>query len=112
MGSPTKRSLDLLRRNGWEPAIVEKWNQFAKRRFDVYGVIDVLGINGEQIIGVQATSASNQSARRTKILQEPRALLWLKSGGRLFIHGWRKSAKNNRWVCNEIEITASDFESA
>lgn len=112
MSSPTKRTLDLLRRTGYTAGVVEKWNPHAKIRQDLFNCLDIVAIDGTKMLGVQSTSASNQSKRRAKILAEPKALLWLQSGGRLFVHGWRKSAKNNRWVCNEIEITAADFESA
>lgn len=108
--SPTQRTLEVLRRTGFTVGVVEKWNKFAKVRQDLFGCIDIVACDGEKTVGVQACAASSQAARRTKIVNEPRALVWLKSGNRLFVHGWRKSAKNNRWMCNEIEITAADFQ--
>ena len=111
MSSPTARTLALLRRAGYEAGVVERRNP--KMKFvthDFLGCIDVIGVCEGYTVGIQATSAANQSARRKKILAEPRALVWLKAGNELYVHGWRKSAKNNRWVCNEIAITVDDFE--
>lgn len=107
-GSPTQRTLAMLRRQGWTAAVSEHWNQYARIRQDLFGIIDVVALTGERIIGVQTTSATNVSARRRKIVGSPEAARWVQSGGRLFIHGWRK--KGARWECREVEITSDDFE--
>ncbi len=114
MSSSTQRTLNLLRRNGFEAAVVERYNQYSRTRHDLFGFIDVVAIGTGQMLGVQSTSAANQSSRRAKILAEPRAQLWLNGGGRIFVHGWRKKrlkrgGKAMRWHCNETEITAEDF---
>lgn len=109
---PTQRTLELLRRNGYQAGVVEKWNPHVRIRQDLFGCIDIIACDGIKTLGIQACSATDQARRRGKILAEPRALVFIKSGNRLFVHGWRKSAKNNRWVVNEIEITESDFNEA
>jgi hypothetical protein len=114
MGSPTTRTLELLRKQGYTAQVVERWQPHSRRRIDLFGVIDVLAIDGTKTIGVQTTSASNTSARRQKIYAEPAAAKWLASGNRLFIHGWRKKrhkpgGKAMRWVVNEEEVLLSDF---
>lgn len=65
--SPTKLTLDRLRKQGWTPATVEKWNHVTKIRQDLFGFIDVLAVKGRMTLAIQATSSSNHAARRTKI---------------------------------------------
>ncbi len=107
--SPTQRTLVFCRKLGWTIAVVERWNMHARIRQDLFGCIDLVALNGKQIIGIQSTSSANMAARITKIKDEPRALEWIRSGGRLFVHGWVKRA-NGRWECREQEIFASDFD--
>ena len=56
---PTERTLKLCRSNGWIAHVVERWNQFAKVRQDLFGFIDVISADGQQIIGIQADLISN-----------------------------------------------------
>lgn len=107
--SPTQRTLKLCRDHGWTSQVVERWNQFAKVRQDLFGVIDIVAMNGTSIIGIQATSSSNLSKRLDKIKESEKAQEWLRSGGRLFVHGWVKRAKSRRWECREVEITLAMF---
>lgn len=109
--TPTQRTLKLCRDVGWTCQVVERWNSFAKVRVDLFGFIDVVAMNGASIIGIQATSGSNVAARITKIKENPKSAEWLKSGGRLFVQGWRKLKKSGKWKCREVEIT-SDLLSA
>jgi len=103
--SPTKRTLEKCKKHGWTVAVVERWNQFAKVRQDLFGFVDVVAMSGQGFVGIQSTSGSNVSSRIAKIREEPRAAEWLKCGGRIFVHGWRKLVKTGRWECREIEIT-------
>jgi hypothetical protein len=103
--SPTQRTLALCKRQGWTCQIVERWNSFAKIRQDLFGFIDVVVADGSNILGIQTTSGDNFAARLEKIKAEPRALAWLNSGGRIFIHGWRKLKATGRWDCRELEVT-------
>ena len=104
--SPTQRTLSLCKRHGWTCQVVERWNSFARVRQDLFGFIDLVAMDGKTIIGIQATSGSNVSARLRKIAENPKSAEWLQSGARLFVHGWRKIAKTRRWECREIEVTA------
>jgi hypothetical protein len=103
--SPTQRTLKLCRDTGWTVQVVEKWNPFAKIRQDLFGFIDLVAMNGANIIGIQATSGANVSSRVDKIKENPKSAEWLRSGGRLIVHGWRKLKSSGRWECREIEIT-------
>ncbi len=110
MSSPTQRSLKELRRLGWCAAVTERWNSFAKLRQDLWGFVDVLAMKpGEGFMAIQATTTGNQSKRIKKILEEPRALLFLQARGRLFVHGWLKSKKDGRWKLTETEVFETDF---
>jgi hypothetical protein len=109
MSTPTQRSLKLLRREGYTVAIAERWNPFARRRVDLFGFIDLIAVHDEQgIVGVQTTSAHNLTARISKIRSEPQATAWLRAGGRIEVHGWRRSKPGSRrreWVVERRTIT-------
>lgn len=109
--SPTSRTLQELKRLGFAAQVVERWNAFAKKRIDLFGIIDVVAIKpGVGIIGIQATSGTNHAARRTKSLAEPRLRLWLESGGRFEVWSWAKQgARGARklWELRREEITVA-----
>jgi hypothetical protein len=89
--SPTQKSKALLKEQGWEVAIVERWNAFAKIRQDLFGFADLLCLHPQKgIMAVQTTSRSHTSARIDKIRQEPRAHMFLAAGGKIIVHGWKK----------------------
>lgn len=115
MTSPTQRTLTHLRKHGWTAAVVEKWIPQTKRRLDLFGGIDVVGIRPGETIGVQSTTAANQAARLTKLKAEPRIRCWLEAGNQLVVHGWSKrGAKGKRklWDVTVTALTLADFESA
>lgn len=89
--SPTARTLEYCRAVGFIPAVVERWNQYAHIRQDLYGFLDLLVLDDKPgLLGIQATSGSNAGARVEKITQEPRAVEWLKRGLRVEVWSWRK----------------------
>lgn len=112
--SPTQRSLAHLRSHGFTVGITEHWNSFVHRRQDLFGFIDLIGVHPDfGVLAVQTTSGSNLAARRTKILAEPRALSWLKAGGKIVIHGWRKigaRGKRKIWELRAENIVTGDFD--
>lgn len=97
--SPTQRSLELLRADGWLVAVVEHWNPFAHIRQDLFGFIDLLAIQGDYTLAVQVTTAENMAARRAKIQAEPRAAIWQSASRGIAIHGWHK--RGGKWECKE-----------
>jgi hypothetical protein len=110
VNSPTQRSLKHLRDLGYTVAVAEYWNPHARRRIDLFGVFDLVAIGDGGIIGVQTTTAANISARRAKIAESREAAKWLRAGGRILLHGWRKKKLKRggvafRWIVNEEEIT-------
>lgn len=110
--SPCQRSLKELRKAGWTCEVTERWNPFAKRRVDLWGFCDVLAMSPTLgILAVQTTSGPNVSARLEKIKGEPKAAIWLASGGRIVVHGWRKvgaRGKRKVWECREVEVTKAE----
>lgn len=111
--SPTKRSLDLLRADNWTVQVTERWNPFARVRQDLLGFIDLIAISPTRgIVGVQTTTSDNLAARIDKIKAEPKAAIWLASGGRIICHGWsKKGAKGKRklWDCRIVEIQKAEL---
>lgn len=104
MTSPTQRTLALLRERGCLAAVTEKWNAFAKIRQDLFGIVDVLGIDAEgTTIAVQTTSYSNVSARAKKIAEAPATPYMRKAGWKIVIHGWHKV--KGRWTVREVDVS-------
>ena len=88
-------------------AITEKWIPQARRRIDLFGIIDVLAIRDDEILGVQATTGPNAAARVTKALAEPRLERWLLAGGHFEVWGWRKvgaRGKRKLWAVRRVVL--------
>lgn len=102
--SPTARSLKFLRDRGWTAQVVERWNQFAKVRQDLFGFADIVAIHPQQqgVLAVQSTSFPNRLARLRKVCAEPRALIWVQAGNAIEIHGWRKESSG--WAPNSTPV--------
>ena len=97
--SPTQRSLEHLRREGYSLVqVVEKWIPQARRRVDLFGIIDVVGIHEEipGILGVQATSISNFSSRVHKAQESTSLPLWIANGNRFEVWGWGKKGPRGK----------------
>lgn len=62
---------------------------------DLFGVIDIVAITPEGIIGIQATSnnGGTHMARVHKALAEPRLVRWLKAGAKFQVWSWRKRGR-------------------
>lgn len=127
MTSPTARTLAECRKRGWTAQVVEKWNPHARIRQDLFDVIDVVAAvqpherilqdvpsHGHQtvriepghILGIQATSMANRTARIAKIHASEKAQAWMRSGGRISVWAWRKlkvkrGGKAVRWELHE-----------
>lgn len=97
------------------------------RRVDLFGLIDILCLDGQPgCLGVQACAYSGISRHVKEIREgtvklpavgkEPAfnelkcnlAIRWLRAGNRLSIFGWQK--KDNRWTPRIVEITAATLE--
>ena len=97
--SPTQRSLEFARRQGWLAGVVERWNPHARIRQDLFGFVDLVVVDDQPgVLAVQATSGSNVASRLAKIrgLDTAAPARWLQAGNRIEVWGWRKAA-NGRW---------------
>jgi len=109
MSSPTSRSLEQLKKDGYFAQVVERWNPYAKIRQDLFGVIDIVAIKATEmgVLAIQATSGSNTYARVVKCLESPFLAAWLGSGNRLEVWGWAKrGARGERklWTLKKTPI--------
>lgn len=104
MSSPTSRTLQMLRADGWYAQTVEKWNQFAHIRQDLFGCIDIVAIKtGCKILGIQATSESNVNARVYKSAACDTLATWLATGhAEFWVIGWGKRGNWYYPICLEI----------
>lgn len=101
--SPTQRSLEYLREQGYFCAIVEKWNSFTKQRQDLWGWCDILAIRENEVLAVQVTS-TGVAERIKKIEDSPTVAFVRKAGIRIEVHGWRKNVKG-RYVLRVEDIS-------
>jgi hypothetical protein len=102
MTTNTARTLKYLRDHGYQAEVVERYLPYVKRRKDLFGFIDIIAINGENILGVQSCDGSAFAEHDKKIIACPKTNLWLASGGLLWLMGWRKKklfrgSKAVRW---------------
>lgn len=117
--SPTQRSLAHLRDTGWSPWVVERWIPQARKRLDLWHFGDIIAQKlGERPTIIQTTSGAHVAARVAKIREDPyaseQARIWLASGGRIVVHGWRKvkvkrGGSAMRWQLREVEIVMGDL---
>ena len=97
MSSPTQRSKAYAESLGYQVAIVERWNPWAKVRQDLYGFIDLLCLKeGCCLIAIQATSTGNMNSRIAKIKTLPASWKWITSGNRLEVWGWALRGKKGQ----------------
>ena len=111
--SPTQRTLAYLRKEGRRAQVVERWNQYARVRQDLFGCIDIVALGRRQILGIQATDGTSVAKRLTKMLTEKSAEVrdWLAAGGRLECWGWRKTGprgKRKTWSVRRVHVVLSD----
>lgn len=105
-GSPTQRSLELLRGRGYRVDIVERRIARGFVTKDLFGFIDILAIKGGEVLAVQTTTSAHLAARITKMesdelagaMADVRALGWT-----IHAHGWAK--RKGRWQCREVDVS-------
>lgn len=108
MSSPTQRSLALLRKSWPLVQVVERFNQFAKVRVDLFGFGDVIAVGGDTVLLVQTTTGDHVANRFEKMRYLPAVVHWLESSSRrLVIHGWAKRGERGKrklWDCRTVEL--------
>lgn len=101
--SPTQLTLRALKRDGYAAAVVETWNPHARVRHDLFGIIDVLALKGDETLAVQCTSDSNVSARVRKIAESEHIAAIREANWRVECWGWKKDGA--RWVCRKVDCS-------
>lgn len=91
MSSPTKRTKSFLEKRGYLVGSVERWNQFARVRQDLFGFIDMIAISPDgDIVGIQATTGAHSQERITKIVEHKNFVRVVGSKMLVEVWGWRK----------------------
>lgn len=85
-------------------AIVEHWNGFVGKRYDLFGFIDLLALRGSETLAVQTTSYSNVSARVKKIADHENVGFVRDAGWGIAVHGWFKKP-NGRWEVRIVDLS-------
>lgn len=118
--SNTQRTLKWLRDQGYSAGIVERYlsyaGKFGKRK-DLFGFIDIIAIDGNDIVAVQSCGQAFLEHHRKITKTEEiaaEAKKWLESGGRIILIGWRKIKKTKGgkqmiWVPRIKEYSLEDF---
>jgi hypothetical protein len=101
--SPTQRSLEYLREQGYHAEVVERFNSFTKRRHDLWTWCDILAIKKDEVLAVQVTAA-DVSSRIKKIQDSDTVALVRDAGIRIECHGWTKRA-NGRYAIRVEDIS-------
>ena len=109
--SEKHRSRLWLEEQGFVVEDCERWVRGANRTQDLLGFADLMALRfNEPPMLVQVTSASNHAARRTKILDEPRAALAAFIGFDLYVHSWKAPSKQKPdWRMRREKLTLLDF---
>ncbi len=92
--SPTSRSLQYLKKEGYTAQVVEKFNMFAHVRIDLFQFIDIVAMKpGEPLLAIQVTDTGDLSKRINKAESGPFLTMWLSTGCKVEFHGWSKKGK-------------------
>lgn len=113
----TRLTLDHCRKKGVETLqVVEQWVPFPApgHRKDLFGFIDVLVVvPNAGILGIQATSLTNVSARLKKARDDDHITHlrnWLAGGGGFEVWGWgQPKGKGTTWTLRREQITLDDI---
>ena len=102
--SPTQRSLEYLREQGYHPEVVERFNSFTRRKNDLWTWCDILAIRKDEVLAVQVTSSSHVAERIRKIQESDTVAKVRDAGIRIEVHGWGKNSKG-RYVLRVEDIS-------
>jgi hypothetical protein len=106
--TPTARALKDLKEMGYLAAVVERWNQYARIRQDLFGCIDLIALReGVGVLFVQACAGASHAARVAKVRAEPRLPAILASGARVEVWSYAKQGahgKRKTWTLRREEV--------
>lgn len=86
-----EKTLTWMKKQGWRIGFASSWNAFSRRRHDLFGFIDYVGLDGQNIFAVQSTSYNDHSPHLHKITGECReaAKDWIRGGGEILLISWK-----------------------
>ena len=93
MATPMTRTLEVIKKDNLKYWIVEIYKTWAKRKVDLFNIIDLLVLDNG-ILGIQVTG-SDFASHKTKIMEDEKenTFAWLSEGARLEVWGWRRLKK-------------------
>jgi carbonic anhydrase len=103
MKTTTPHSKRLLESEGYLVDTVERWIPGANIRKDLWGMVDILAIRENEVLGVQVTSHTNVAARINKIMAHPNLPLVRKAGIRIEVHGWKNT--KGKWTVRREDLS-------
>ena len=113
MSSPTQRSKAHAESLGYHVAIVEKFNQWAKVRQDLFGFGDLLCMKeGHVLVLIQTTTTGNMKSRIAKIHQLKNAWRWITTGNTIEVWGWAirgKKGTRKKYELKRHIVTGMDL---
>ena len=90
-----QRTLTEIKKHGLRYWKVETWNQWSKKRQDLFHIIDLLVLDGG-VLGIQVCQGSDYRQHIRKLTEQEQAntIAWLSQPGtRLEVWAWRKLKK-------------------
>lgn len=107
--SPTRLSLEYLRGHGYDVDVVERWVPgMAGRqvRRDLFGILDLVALRGDETLGVQVTTKHNLGSRARKIAESEHVGALREAGWRLVVHGWwQPRGPRTRYELEELDVS-------
>ena len=94
MTTPMQRTLAEIKKDNLVYWVVEAWKQWAKRRVDLFNIIDLLVLDNG-VVGIQVCGA-DVNIHKEKIMETEKhyTFAWLEQPGtRLELWGWRQIKK-------------------
>jgi len=112
MTGPVARSLQWYRKQGYFAYSVSRWVPQALKTIDFAGWGDIIAYSPQLrvIEACQATTTDHQAARVTKILSLESAQAWVKAGGQIVVHGWKKGGPRGQRKLWMLTVTPVGFK--
>jgi hypothetical protein len=106
--SPTARTLNLLRAEGFEVDVVERRLPHCCVSVDLFNMFDLIAVRADLpgSLGVQCTSGANHAARVRKLLANPVLPVWLRAGNGAVVVSWRKV--KGKWLSRREALTGAE----
>jgi hypothetical protein len=107
--TPTSRTVDWLRRQGWLAAVVEVYISAVRRYRDLFGVADVLAVHPHDraVLLVQATSLAHVGDRLRRLAARPELPGLLAAGLAVEVWGWRRRGRT--WEVKRVAARPGDL---